>query len=227
MHFQPSDHPDEKAHLTHAGDDYLESQVDSNDPLDDVFGSGPESASELRHVSATSHPSDMNRLRTEHTTAGYREGVSTAKETSIQAGFDEGFSLGATIGLQAGQLLGTLEGIAEALRGDGQDAAAAADELLAAAQADLGKASIFSPQYWAPDGNWTYEVGDGEEVIFMDVALAHPLIRKWTEIVNEQMKRWKIEPSLLQDESGPRLEAMSDDHVATAVVPSTRKPLDW
>ena len=210
----------------------------ANDPLDDVFGSDGNDAAEDLMATGASHPSDMHRLRTEHTTAGYREGVSVAKEKSIQAGFDEGFSLGATIGLKAGQLLGMLEGIVEAVKShngtDGSDVGGndvqAFDKLLADARGELSKGKIFSAQYWAPDGNWTYEVRepkDGEEIVFSDVAAAHPLIRKWTETVDEQIKRWNIDVSLLDDDSAARLESASDDHVVSSAVPTIAKPLDW
>src|SRR6187431_1331366 len=89
-----------------------------SDLLDDVWGD--ELASEdhervLTPYGAHAHPSDMHRLQREHSTAGYREGITVAKAQSIQEGFDEGFGLGATVGARAGQLLGLLEGVANAL----------------------------------------------------------------------------------------------------------------
>jgi hypothetical protein len=187
----------------------------------------------------------MRRLETEHTTAGYREGISVAKERTVQAGFDEGFSLGATIGLAAGQLLGTLEGIDDALKNrlndqaGGEDegtAATATSELLTEARVELSVLKIFSPDYWAPDGNWSYDVKpDGDdEVLFPDVAKAHPLIRKWTAIVDEQVRLWKIDRSVLDGEDGDaRMETTVDDAAATGTStiplppPASRQPLDW
>lgn len=55
--------------------------------------------------------SDIPRLKQEHTTAGYRDGVTVAKAASVQAGFDEGYGLGASIGAHAGRLLGVLTGL--------------------------------------------------------------------------------------------------------------------
>jgi hypothetical protein len=202
------------------------------DPLDDVFGSdgdddtpvfeGDDEANpHIRVISREAplaaqhnHPSDIHRLRQEHTTAGYREGITVAKGTSVQAGFDEGFGLGSTIGLRVGYLLGVLEGVAAALSRDPSLAAerAEAGRLLAEARAELGVQAVFSPEYWDSDGTWKYEVGDRsgqagddfeeeeEEVVFSHVAEAHPLVRKWTLAVEEQMRRWGLEEqvSLLQ-----------------------------
>lgn len=214
-------------------------------------GDAPAVVTSLDRPESPRHPSDMRRLEAEHATAGYREGISAAKERTVQAGFDEGFSLGATIGLAAGQLLGTLEGIDDALKNrlggqassqDGQNTAAATStsELLTEAREELSVPKIFSPAYWAPDGNWSYEVepdgdGDGDQVLFPHVAKAHPLIRKWTAIVDEQVRLWKIDRSVLDGEDGEaRMEAAADD-AATAAGTSTiplppsasRQPLDW
>ncbi|KAK0763776.1 hypothetical protein N5P37_003163 [Trichoderma harzianum] len=221
--------------------------------LDDVFGPESESGlgsgedptallTSLGGPENPHHPSDMRRLETEHTTAGYREGISAAKERTIQAGFDEGFSLGATIGLAAGQLLGTLEGIEEALRklnsaaGNEDGEAADASKLLAEAREELSVVKIFSSDYWAPDGNWIYDVeeaNEADEVLFPDVAKAHPLIRKWTDIVDERVKLWKIDRSLLDGEDGDgRTEAAVDDATGSAgtitLPPATsRQRLEW
>lgn len=230
--------------------------------LDDVFG--PESESvpasgdaaerttsdaagdfmSLDRPGSPRHPSDMRRLEVEHTTAGYREGISAAKEQTVQAGFDEGFSLGATIGLAAGQLLGTLEGIEDALnnrandKAGGEDAeATAAAKLLAEARDELSALKIFSPDYWAPDGNWSYDVkpgaNEGDDILFPDVAKAHPLISKWTAIVDEQVRLWKIDRSVLDGEDGDaRIEAAVEDAASgTSTIPlpppASRQPLDW
>ncbi|KAL7815881.1 hypothetical protein V8C44DRAFT_301935 [Trichoderma aethiopicum] len=230
--------------------------------LDDVFGpeteagsgSGDDIAAVISSLGGPEHalhPSDMRRLETEHTTAGYREGISAAKERTVQAGFDEGFSLGAAIGLAAGQLLGILEGIEDALKttppdrvGDENEESKTASRLLAEAREELSVPKIFSSDYWAPDGNWSYDVNpeanEDDEVLFADVAKAHPLIRKWTDIVDERVKVWKIDRSVLdesvEDEDG-RAEATTADDATTSTtgtagtitLPPTasRQRLDW
>ena len=172
-----------------------------NDPLDDVFGSddAPPDTESLAPPNprprAQHHPSDLLRLQQQHVTAGYRDGVTAAKAESVQVGFDEGFSLGAVIGGKAGELLGLLEGISRA-----QPDAPQLSTLLADATKELGIRSVFAPEYWAADGTWTYEVvaAEGEsEVVFADVASAHPLIRKWATIVDEQVARWGIDRAVL------------------------------
>lgn len=216
------------------------------DPLDDVFGSdgddyddapvfegdydedGPSSQIRITRGAPAAaaaardhhHPSDMHRLRQEHTTAGYREGITAAKGGSVQAGFDEGFGLGATIGLRVGYLLGVLEGVAAALSRD-PSAHAEAVRLLAEAREELGVQVVFSPEYWDSDGTWKYQVGakggqagDGEEeeVVFSHVADAHPLVRKWTAAVEAQMRRWGLE------EQVPLLRRRDDEDAAAEPV---------
>ncbi|KAF7551142.1 hypothetical protein G7046_g7799 [Stylonectria norvegica] len=229
MHFQPIEPMSQETQTAGAGAGYhadINDASASPDILDDVFGSGPPSPTLASH---NAHPSDMRRLETEHATNGYREGVATAKETSIQAGFDEGFSLGASVGLKAGQLLGLLEGIADAVRGRDDAASVEAVRLAREAKVELSVEGVFNPEFWADDGNWKYEVEgqDGNELVFADVADAHPLIRKWTAVVDAQVAMWKIDRSLLDDESAERLEAVKDEPIATSVVPTARKPLDW
>ena len=171
-----------------------------SDPLDDVFGfedplSGPGlSDAPIRTPTAQHHPSDFVRLQQQHVTAGYRDGVTAAKAESVQAGFDEGFSLGAAIGVKAGELIGLLEGVVRALPGSLELSA-----LLADAKKELDIRSVFAPEYWAADGTWTYDVqaAEGDEVVFSDVAAAHPLIRKWAEIVDAEMRKWSIDRAVL------------------------------
>ncbi|KAM7222531.1 hypothetical protein V8F06_002025 [Rhypophila decipiens] len=117
--------------------------------------------------------SDIPRLKQEHTTAGYRDGVTIAKAASVQAGFDEGYGLGATIGAHAGRLLGLLQGLVGALSSnsnpasgsgsgkDGEDPeneSARLQALLETATKELNVLSIFGEEYFARDGIWKYEV---------------------------------------------------------------------
>ncbi|KAH6888145.1 hypothetical protein B0T10DRAFT_69326 [Thelonectria olida] len=234
MHFHPIEHTADEAYLTQAQDNFqVEMDIQAaNDALDDVFGSDSTSPIFEHHDAfpGTSHPSDMRRLQAEHSTAGYREGVTVAKESSLQAGFDEGFSLGASIGLKAGQLLGVIEGIADAVRGLEDADSLRVKGLVREAREDLSIATIFKPDYWAEDGNWKYEVpapGAEDEVVFSDVAKAHPLIRKWTAIVDEQIVLWKIDRAILDDETGERVHSVMDEPILSSALPTTRKPLDW
>ncbi|KAF5017833.1 hypothetical protein F66182_10204 [Fusarium sp. NRRL 66182] len=229
MHFQPVEQMIDEAYTARPQDEHQVDPPSTNDALDDVFGSGPSSpvAEQGYRDEGTAHPSDIHRLQTEHTTAGYREGITVSKESSLQAGFDEGFSLGASIGLKAGQLVGLLEAIAEAVRTlDNQDARRVM-ELTTKAREELGTESIFKPDYWAEDGNWKFEVPGVDDVVFADVADAHPLVKKWTAVVEEQVLLWKIDRSVLDDETGVRLEAVIDEPLSSGAAPATKKPLDW
>ncbi len=230
MHLRPIDRSTEESLFSQGGNEPALQAPAAPDPLDDVFGSDGVRDREDGVVLESTHPSDMSRLQTEHSTSGYREGVAVAKEASIQSGFDEGFSIGATIGLEAGRLLGMVEGICDAVKGLDNDQSSASETLLGDARRDLSTNTIFSPEYWATDGTWTYQVpSQGEtEILFPDVAKAHPLIRKWTAIVEKQLQQWNIQEEILDDDSGPRVELMSEEPaVPTTVQRTANKGLDW
>ncbi|KAF9879327.1 ABC1 domain containing protein [Colletotrichum karsti] len=207
--------------------------ADSQDIFDDVWGSAPGSPTIVQlDAPSGAHPSDIPRLQAEHTTAGYREGVTAAKATSIQEGFDEGFSLGAEIGSLAGQLLGLLEGIANALDGGREEAVAKeARRALDEARAELKPDSIFGAKFWNTDGTWKFEVekkpqsGD-EEILFADVARAHPLVQKWTKAVDAEIERWGIVLNAIGDAEEHERQP-SPERVPSSAVPQTKKALDW
>ncbi|KAJ3497089.1 hypothetical protein NLG97_g2161 [Lecanicillium saksenae] len=238
MHQQPRDLAGEDSQFSQGRHQPEELDLEAHsvaapsDPLDDVFGSDGDLDAQnvVLQAPESTHPTDMSRLQAEHSTSGYREGVSVAKEASIQPGFDEGFSLGATIGQEAGHLLGILEGISNALQPLSNEKSAEAEQLLNQAREELSTKHIFSPDYWAPDGNWTYQAdprGEEREVLFSDVAAAHPLIQKWTGIVDSQVQQWNIQLDILNDETGPRVEIISDEQVISGLVQKTNKALDW
>ncbi|ROT37573.1 hypothetical protein SODALDRAFT_280284 [Sodiomyces alkalinus F11] len=268
----------------------------AGDTFDDIWGSEPSSPTALErghdhdhdHDATTTsdvprpretahHVSDIPRLQAEHTTAGYREGVTAGKAESLQAGFDEGFSLGAAIGSKAGQLLGLLEGIAQALAGHADTTTAVAREeatkAVQDARADLSKERLFTADLFNSDGTWKYPVaggaaafsageeGDGAtvaeegDVVFASVADAHPLIARWTAVVDAAMERWGIDPAIFdearphddgddhhdhhhhhhhhhhhphQREGDRRQAPLEEERTSTSVAPpQSKKPLDW
>ncbi|MCJ1396650.1 hypothetical protein MMC18_009542 [Xylographa bjoerkii] len=93
----------------------------ASDLLSDIFSSSPSpppSQSPAPHdldPHHNTHPSDIPRLRSQHSTAGYRDGLAASKTPALQPGFDEGYTLGAVLGLQVGELRGVLEGVCAAL----------------------------------------------------------------------------------------------------------------
>ncbi|KZZ93338.1 ABC1 domain containing protein [Moelleriella libera RCEF 2490] len=228
MHFQSIEGLPDDACISQVGGGITTDLSQSIRQLDDVFASGPESSSDV-DVQNGSHLSEVPRLETEHTNAGYREGITAAKETSIQAGFDEGYSLGATLGSRAGQLLGLIEGIAEALSDQSGEARDAAAQLQTEARKDLSAKSIFSAEFWASDGNWNYQVNaaDGSQILFHDVANAHPLILKWSRLADEQARLWHVQTSILEEESGPRLNDAPAEPLNISTPASAKQALDW
>ncbi|KAH7386473.1 hypothetical protein BKA64DRAFT_711697 [Cadophora sp. MPI-SDFR-AT-0126] len=181
----------------------------ANDDFDDVFGSAPSSPSILpSHLNAGNlEPSDIPRLREKHETEGYRDGVTKGKGESVQAGFDEGYGLGAVLGLRIGKILGMLEGILAGLKGLGMERERMM-ALVESANKDLSTQSIFGREYWGEDGIWKFEVGkegqpEGEgEVVFTDVAAAHPLVRKWESVIDEEVGRWGLNLGIFDGEAG-------------------------
>lgn len=172
-------------------DHQQEAQVD---PLDDVFGSAPSSptlAAQNPGDALGAQHHDLSRLRTVHTTSGYREGIAASKEKFIQEGFDEGYSLGGEIGLKVGWCKGALEGILLATRRVKSEEGRAMQEkvknTLDVAQEELQLEKLFGSQYFA-DGVWLYDVpeADAEErsqVTFGDIAAKHPVVKKWVDAV--------------------------------------------
>ena len=219
MHFQPVEHSGEDSYLAHGGGDLVSETV--NDGFDDVFGTHDDDNAEI------SHPSDMRRLETEHTTAGYREGIHVGKQATLQEGFDHGYPIGAAIGLQAGQILGVLEAIVEGLKGREDETLAKAESLLTDARGDLSIERLFGNDYWTSKGDPSYDV-EPHLLQIKDGALAHPLIRKWSKILDEQLQLWKIDRSVLDQASAePQQEPVSEEQPERAEESVTRDPLDW
>ena len=81
-----------------------------------------------------------------------------------------------------------------------EDNTARVSALRKAARADLAVERIFGREYWREDGTWGYQLppGDdeqGEEVgvdSFRAVVRAHPLIRRWASIVEDEMRRVRL-----------------------------------
>jgi Essential protein Yae1, N terminal len=200
-----------------------------NNSLDDVFGSSPASPT-LSGSEPQSHHSgfvaaaglsDIPRLRSEHSTAGYRDGLTTAKASTIQAGFDEGYSLGAVIGSRVGAVLGILVGVCIAVRKTGLDSET--DRILALLERgsrELRIESVFAREWWGEDGIWKFEVRgeEGEQVAFKEVVDAHPLVQKWEGIVKDEAEKWGLDLGVL--EAGEERRTGSDE-------PSREEAMGW
>jgi hypothetical protein len=183
--------------------------------LDDVWGSAPSSPT-LGRERAVDEPSDIPRLRAEHSTAGYRDGLGEGKAQTMQAGFDEGFSLGAVVGLRVGAVLGTLEGICAAvlkIKSKEQEDTDLAGEkermkaLVVEAREALKTENVFGVEYWGKDGIWKFKVeGEEGEVTFNNVADAHPLLQKWELRAKEEAGRWRVDLGVLERVEVNRLD---------------------
>lgn len=233
MHFRPVENTDSEEHISH-GSNSVPLQTVMNDILDDVWGADESESREDEHVQMQMqmHPSDMRRLESEHSTAGYREGIAQGKAATMQEGFDQGYSAGAAIGLQAGLLLGLLEGIYEAVKGRDDDVSARVERLLSDARSHLCVDAIFSPEHWSETGERTYAVDIDVDVEGGETpATSHPLIQKWSRIVDEEAERWAIDRAILVhvNPKGPQdLPTEEHDHQhQDEPLPPTRNPLDW
>lgn len=188
----------------------------NNNNLDDVFGSAPSSPT-LSHATRSTRnnePSEVPRLRSAHSTAGYRDGLTFAKGTTIQEGFDEGYGLGATMGLRIGSILGILEGIWAAVAKSDAKRAPALDDgevrmgtesqpeterlkaLVVKARSELRTEGVFGRQYWGEDGIWVYDVqesGGG----WKDVVDAHPLIQSWEAVAAEEVAKVRLDTGVM------------------------------
>lgn len=154
----------------------------SNNDLSDIFSDSPPTSP------TTADPSDIPRLRSTHSTAGYRAGISTSKERSLQPGFDQGYSLGAVFGLRVGYILGAIEGLYSA-HPQGSEERKGLKKLVKEAREQLAIEKVFGREWWGEDGTWRYQVeGEEEEATFREVVDAHPLVRRWLERVDQEMK---------------------------------------
>ncbi|KAI2632754.1 hypothetical protein GGS21DRAFT_140869 [Xylaria nigripes] len=204
------------------------------DPIDDIFGSDSESPVDGAEYNA--HPDislDARRLQAQHNTVGYRQGITDGKAATIQAGFDDGFALGAHIGVKAGQILGVLEsiGIAVAEIGLG-DEAARVFNILSEAAAELNPKGLFTSDFWAPDGAWTYAVmtSDNEDKItHQEVAEQHPLIIKWSRIANREADKWGVDLSLpiFTSNEAPAQEDAAASNASPRPDSTPRDAIDW
>ncbi|KAF2773835.1 hypothetical protein EJ03DRAFT_263822 [Teratosphaeria nubilosa] len=199
------------------GDDDNERPAETyEDPLDDVFGSAPNSpvlsGNDGSDQDATWRPnaqglSDINRLRSTHVTNGYREGIAVSKEKHMQEGFDEGYNLGAEIGLKAGWCLGALDGIWRALppaetSGPASEHSPTGPDVkkkCLEAEEELKLERLFGRDYFGEDGIWLYHVpgaeDDSNDTTFGKIADAHPMVAKWSAVVADLAKKLDLELS--------------------------------
>ncbi|KAI4273094.1 MAG: hypothetical protein LQ337_004857 [Flavoplaca oasis] len=175
--------------------------------LSDVFSDSPPTSPSSTINTHPTEPSDIPRLRAIHSTEGYREGISYAKQQAAQPGFDEAYPLGAILGLRVGYIFGVLEGLRNAWRikweqqssEEGVVLTREDDErfgvMLVQARGELKIEKLCGQEYWKSDGIWSYEVhgkaGD-QNITFWDVVDQHPVVRKWLCKVRDEARKLGI-----------------------------------
>jgi hypothetical protein len=169
--------------------------------LSDIFSDSPPQSPSAN----STHPSDIECLRSTHSTAGYREGVSASKTKALQPGFDEGYTLGAVLGLRVGKILGILHGVCEALKDTDEEYKQKYENMRSRAIQELKFENIFAKEWWGEDGVWKWDVlvksplpkqeveSERNEVeTFVDVADSHPIIKTWFELLSGLIKELDV-----------------------------------
>ncbi|KAF3941480.1 hypothetical protein ABW19_dt0210252 [Dactylella cylindrospora] len=157
------------------------------------------------------HPESITRLAAQHTTEGYRDGITASKQEFIQEGFDEGYILGAALGLKIGELIGALDGLVGSVngllgkdgKGGGEDKGKEREKLVNllkeqkkirdTAREELKLEKVFGKEYFGEDGIWKWTTTGGEDETFNDIVLQHPLVVKWRGIVKTQAGKLGLE----------------------------------
>lgn len=225
-----------------------------------LFTSSPSHLPDEEHIdnsgniNGNKEISDIPRLKEKHETEGYRDGVTKGKAQTVQKGFDEGYTLGAVLGLRIGRIQGLLEGLTGGLRAGGPAAVGIAGEesegavewkeqsnrlqaLLAKAKEELKTENVFGREYWGEDGIWKFKVpGESQEeqidVVFDDVAGAHPLIKKWEGVVDEEIERWGIDLKIMEHEQEREQDRRGNEAIEkqageSSKAPGAKKELSW
>lgn len=117
-----------------------EDKEDSSEDLNDIWGDEVE----------VNNTADIKRI---HTKQGYLDGLSHAKESSLQSGFDDAYPKGADIGIQVGYILATV--------------AAKAPEKLQECREDLVISKVLAKSYFSQDLEMENNV----------------ILSKWTEFI--------------------------------------------
>ena len=182
---------------------------DSNVFIDhsDIFSTSrtpsPDPTESLSPRPPTQEPSDIPRVRAQHNTSGYRDGIAFSKSLYTQEGFDEGYSLGAAVGRKVGLILGILGGLAIALRNEDDSVR----DLEREARAELTVEKILGKTWWnweavGDEDVWKFDVGNSsstnangshEEVSWQQIVDAHPLIKKWSRCVDHLAQEWSVD----------------------------------
>lgn len=191
------------------------------DPLDDIYGSAPASPAlsgagplSLDHPRGRAYEilSDLPSRQRALDTEAYREGLANSKGQYVQEGFDEGYSLGANLGMRVGYILGVMKGFVAAWKNNNHDLYQDTQKKFEAAQAELAIQELLGQQWVDEDGIWNWDVqGVEEEPTFREVAEQHPIVHKWTTIIEDLARRWSVDLRAVEKVHG----ASADVHGAS------------
>jgi hypothetical protein len=189
------------------------------DPLDDIYGSAPNSPHlsgvdplalhpphERRHEILSDLPSRQRALDTD----AYREGLANSKGQFVQEGFDEGYSLGANLGVRVGYILGVLQGFVAAWRAHDAELHRETKEVYDNAQKELAIQELLGKQWVTEEGIWNWGVqGVEEDPTFREVAEQHPVVQKWTATVEDMAEKWGVDLKAVERMHGTSEEEQS------------------
>lgn len=192
--------------------------------------------------------------------AGFDEGFSLGASIGSKVGQVLGLLDGIAESVSGGTLPGGSCGVnetaadpegkgqVEPLLGEGSDDKNASDDddklritrLSRTAREALKVEAVFGADYWFPDGTWKFDVVRGasdatepEDIVFEDVANAHPLIREWTAVAEEEARRWGVNMDVLavSTETADAVEETREKEqvplAAKPVAESKNSRLDW
>jgi hypothetical protein len=183
------------------------------DPLDDIYGSAPETDElSLDHPRNHSHEilSDLPSRQRALDTDAYREGLANSKGQYVQEGFDEGYSLGANLGMRIGYVCGVLQGYVAAWKGHNEDSYREAREAYDTAQKELAIEELLGQQWINEEGIWKWEVhGEEDDPTFREVAEQHPVVRKWVTVVEDMASKWGVDLKAVEKYHEPSAEEQS------------------
>lgn len=121
----------------------------------------------------------------------------------MQEGFDEGYSLGANLGVRVGYILGILQGFVAAWKGHNDESFQKSQQAQATAQKELAIHELLGQQWVTEDGIWNWEVhGVEEDPTFREVAEQHPVVQKWTSVVEDMALKWGVDLKAVEKAQG-------------------------
>lgn len=128
----------------------------------DIWGSDSE---------VTLESPDIAKLRKLHHKQGYLEGITKAKESTLQHGFDTGYPQGAALGIEIGEIVGSLQ----IWSAQSDERGERAKELLMRAKRELHISKVLSWRYFDDELNLPEK--------------GHPLILQWRELLDSLRAR--------------------------------------